>query len=274
MSSRNLQNSLKSYLLLFIASLLISTSCNQKAKKGSINEQDKKEVLVDSLPQKSVDPNKLCYTYRSGENSISLKADRNGDMISGKLQYNFFEKDANKGTIDGFIKEDTIFAVYYFMSEGIESKRDVLFLFTKDGLIEGFGPVNEATGLPDFSVTRSINFNHSMVLKSTDCDLSAQGCKVKNGEVYSTLENSCINPSSETIILKDLTGNSGAKPTYLLMGKDQLVAEIFLPDTEAGLVLTAEGDEGNRTWNYGKYKLISWKGYVLQLDGVNVYGGS
>ncbi|MFL0353172.1 hypothetical protein [Xanthomarina sp. GH4-25] len=58
--------------------------------------------------------------------------------------------------------------------------------------------------------------------------------------------------------------------TYLLFSQDKSKAEIFLPKKDKGLVL-AKTNEGN--WANKGFILISWKGYVLQKDGIAVFGG-
>jgi hypothetical protein len=89
--------------------------------------------------------------------------------VSGDLLYHYFEKDRNSGTINGEVKGDTIFVTYTFISEGIESKREVVFLKKGDELIEGYAAINPATGEPDLSDHSAIKFDEKFVLKKSDC---------------------------------------------------------------------------------------------------------
>ncbi|WP_310379438.1 hypothetical protein [Flavobacterium sp.] len=57
---------------------------------------------------------------------------------------------------------------------------------------------------------------------------------------------------------------------YLLFNSDNSKAEVFLPKNNKGIVLT-KSKHGN--WIFEGYTLISWKGYVLQENGISIFGG-
>jgi hypothetical protein len=57
--------------------------------------------------------------------------------------FKFYEKDSNKGVIDGKLNGDTLLADYKFMSEGIQSTRQVIFLIKDSNATEGYGPMEE-----------------------------------------------------------------------------------------------------------------------------------
>ncbi len=82
---------------------------------------------------------------------------RNGNLVTGELVYDYFEKDKNTGTIKGEMKGDTLFAEYIFMSEGINSVREVAFLQKGDDLIEGYGDVEEQTAKIVFKNKAALN---------------------------------------------------------------------------------------------------------------------
>ena len=63
---------------------------------------------------------------------------------------------------------------------------------------------------------------------------------------------------------------TGGDPAYVLFNEDRTKAEIFLPGQDKGIVLS-KTNTGN--WEAGGYKLISWKGYVIQQNGQAVFGG-
>lgn len=93
-----------------------------------------------------------------------------------------------------------------------------------------------------------------------------------NGKAYSHLLLTCLEVASLNIKLnplKDETTING-NPTFLLFNVTKSKAELFLPNSDKGIVLdkTAEGN-----WSNTYYKLIAWKGYVLQYKGIPVFGG-
>jgi hypothetical protein len=111
-----------------------------------------------------------CYVLANSKDTVSLKITIDKNHVSGDLLYHYFEKDRNTGTINGEVKGDTIFATYTFISEGIESKRGVVFLKKEDELIEGYAAMDPATGEPDLSDHSAIKFDEKFVLKKSDCE--------------------------------------------------------------------------------------------------------
>jgi hypothetical protein len=55
------------------------------------------------------------------------------------------------------------------MSEGMLSIREVTFLRTEDGLIEGYGQMKEKDGKMKFVSRKSIVYNGNMLLKPVPC---------------------------------------------------------------------------------------------------------
>lgn len=60
------------------------------------------------------------------------------------------------------------------------------------------------------------------------------------------------------------------KSAFVLFNDENSEAEVFLPSKDRGIVLK-KTNEGN--WSNAEYKLISWKGYVLQKDKKAIFGG-
>ena len=55
--------------------------------------------------------------------------------------YNLYEKDSNKGIIEGEVRGDTLMLNYIFNAEGRESTRQVVMLKKANQLIEATGEV-------------------------------------------------------------------------------------------------------------------------------------
>jgi hypothetical protein len=130
------------------------------------------EEKIDSLastPDTTLNTNKACYAYISNKDTVSLSLVKAGTNISGELDYNYFEKDKNTGTMAGLIKGDTIFADYTFRSEGATSVREVVFLKKGDQLIEGYAEMKEEGGKSIFTDTRNLKFDGKMPLSAINC---------------------------------------------------------------------------------------------------------
>lgn len=153
-------------LLLACLALSVVASCKNKETKE-----------VDSVPQEPVTvapPQPVpaleegCYTYDANGNHIVLEITKMNGSVLGNLDYALKEKDANKGTFSGVLKDSVLLGSYTFMSEGTESTREVAFLVKEGQLIEGFGALDE-TGTA-FQDPMSLSFSSSMPLIKTDCE--------------------------------------------------------------------------------------------------------
>ena len=111
---------------------LVLFSCGNQASQPKSIEGDPQSIEV-----------KPCYRYTKGNDTITLKTTITGDKITGELIYDWFERDRNSGKISGVIKGDTFITDYRFMSEGMESVREEVFLRKGDDLFIGSGEAEE-----------------------------------------------------------------------------------------------------------------------------------
>ncbi|MEO6166247.1 MAG: hypothetical protein ABIO46_01960 [Chitinophagales bacterium] len=249
-----------SFIVMFL------NSCNNNSTETTtipVAEEEKKNEPVNG-----------CYVYTSGKDNINLHIQISGNLVSGNLAYNFFEKDKNTGTIQGELKGDTVFADYKFMSEGKESTREVAFLKKGDYFSEGHGKVNATTGQPDFTDKASIKFEGNVILKKTDCNTDGHGCITLFGTVWSDLKNNCVELSTTATRLNPIEmKDKGKSPAFIIFSDDQSQAELYLPENNNAVILERKGKEGSRYWQYQDLKLIQWKGYVLKKGNLAIYGG-
>lgn len=106
---------------IFAGTVVVSilSSCNHNSEKVFTTP-----VVLDETKMES---EHSCYIYTSSKDTVNLYLQIVGNCITGDLSYNYFEKDKNVGTLTGFMKRDTLFAEYKFISEGNESVREVFF---------------------------------------------------------------------------------------------------------------------------------------------------
>jgi hypothetical protein len=215
-----------------------------------------------------------CYSYVSGNDSIILHIRSATNGVSGELAYLFSEKDQSLGTIQGRMKGDTLFAEYVFMSEGVESVREVAFLRRGDTFIEGYGPSGESNGRMVFTSPGALDFSGNTRLQKVDCRTDDQGCVQAAGYTWSALRNACIR-LPQTAIRLNASGEaaSAGKPAFLILSEDQQRAEVFLPGTGSAVLMERTGPEGGHYWESGDLRLYSWKGYVLRRNDQVLYAG-
>jgi len=109
-----------------------------------------------------------CYAYNGNNSSIIFEVtDNDNNFIKGHLEYHLAEKDANTGTFEGVLLDDILLGDYTFQSEGLTSKREVIFKMVNQQLIEGYGDMDEE-GIC-FVNTDHVTFSSTMPLAKTDC---------------------------------------------------------------------------------------------------------
>jgi hypothetical protein len=139
----------------------------------------KKEI---TLPPPQIEPNPpkeaelvepagdQCYTSRHNGNIVALSFNVNSHQeVNGKLSYNIMGKDKNEGTIVGNMKGDTLIADYTFMSEGVSSVREVVFLQKDGAFIEGYGDVTDVNDKVSFKDKKKLKFDAKNTLIKSDC---------------------------------------------------------------------------------------------------------
>ena len=110
-----------------------------------------------------------CYAYTNGRDTITMELLQLGAKVSGKLKYDFYEKDRNEGTVEGELKGDTLLVDYTFMAEGMNSVRQVAFLKKGDEWVEGYGDVEGMNGRMNFKDPKTLKFNSIVILKKENC---------------------------------------------------------------------------------------------------------
>ena len=63
-----------------------------------------------------------------------------------------------------------IIAEYTFLSEGVTSKRQVVFKNTEEGWKEGYGEMKTVDGIPVQANIDSLDYSHHMALTPVPCD--------------------------------------------------------------------------------------------------------
>jgi hypothetical protein len=81
-----------------------------------------------------------CYEYNIGQDTVRLTLQLEGNLVSGDLFYDMYEKDKARGTLKGTIQDSLIETSYLFNSEGMDSESEVFFRFKNDSLYLGEGP--------------------------------------------------------------------------------------------------------------------------------------
>ena len=256
---------MKKIIYFILATVAFSGCKNENSKKTS----DKKPIDTTAFSSSILQLG--CYTYNANNDNINFEITSVENGITGNLNYVLNEKDSNSGTFIGKINGEHLIGTYEFMSEGLTSKREVAFLIKDNQLIEGYGKMDESG--TSFVDKTKISYTSTMPLSKTNCDDLQSDCLFINGKAYSNLRQKCIALSdlkTKLNPIKDGAMTSG-DAAFIIFDETQSKAELFLPNTNKGLVMLKE-NEGN--WKNGDYYLIAWKGYVIQYKGKPIFGGA
>lgn len=156
---------MKKMIVAAAAGLLLLSACHDQATQKEMNTD-----TIKGPGNTTMMPVTSCYASASNGDSIQLKVEVFEKAVVGTLQYNWKEKDRNKGEYEGVMKGDTLFADYRFMSEGKESARQVAFLIKDGKATEGYGDMEEKDGKMVFKNTGGLQFGKGVVLSKSACN--------------------------------------------------------------------------------------------------------
>lgn len=111
-------------------------SCNQNKTSTKENQKDSTAIVV---KEAFIDQNSKCFLATLVKDSAFLKLKVVEGKVEGTLNYKFFEKDKNTGTVEGTLNNDTLNLIYTFSSEGSISTRPVKMLINNGQIFEIYG---------------------------------------------------------------------------------------------------------------------------------------
>lgn len=156
---------MKKLIILFVL-IIAFVSCKNKSE-----EPEKTTEPIETIESHGSDGllEIGCYTFNDNNSSVRFEVtDNKNNFIKGYLEYHLAEKDANTGTFEGVLLDDILLGDYTFQSEGLTSKREVIFKIVNHQLIEGYGQMDEE-GIC-FVNTDHVTFSSTMPLAKTDCN--------------------------------------------------------------------------------------------------------
>lgn len=118
-------------------------SCNQKTTTTQETQSD--SVVVEEKAS-IIDGNEKCFLATLGKDSAFLALKIVEEKVNGSLNYQFYKKDNNKGTVEGTLNKDTLNLVYTFSSEGSTSTRPIKMLLRNNKFFEVYGNEIAAEG--------------------------------------------------------------------------------------------------------------------------------
>jgi len=157
------------YLLLF--SKLVACNDNTQANGKSATSQtyDSGTAILPKPQEQAVKEIAGCYMKIIGRDTAILLLEQNGDMITGKMLYDNYEKDGSRGTVKGKEENEIIKLWYDFTSEGMHSIMEVYFKKENGRLLRGVGDMDAKTDTTYF--ISGVNYSDKEAFTKVDCDM-------------------------------------------------------------------------------------------------------
>lgn len=150
----------------FFIALFFLAACAADEKKTEQGNVVKDVRVIDSTSVLSG-----CYiaVLQKDTANLVIQHEPGAESISGDLEFNNFEKDDNKGTLNAKVQGNLIVGFYKYFSEGTESVRQVVFKLAGDTLLEGYGNLMESGDTTLFKNIEELNYLTEKPYIKRDC---------------------------------------------------------------------------------------------------------
>lgn len=157
---------MRSILKILILSLFFAHCSDVETAKPEPGDQTTNKDVADSVFAKSF---KRCYQTNVNKNEVIMNLEITDTLVTGDLTYAIAEKDKNQGSFSGTLIGDTLTADYRFMSEGVESVRQITYLVSDSFAVEGYGKMEQKEGRMIFSGDAKPEFGKGIILQRMNC---------------------------------------------------------------------------------------------------------
>ena len=150
------------------------TSCNSNTNaetKNTDSAVNKNTVEVNETkhPQKAATSFAGCYIKIIKRDTMLLRLRQSGDSISGKMNFDNFEKDSSSGDVSGVVDGDIIKLWYSFQSEGTHSIAELFFKKENESLVRGIGDISSKADTSYFTDPSAITYPADQSFNKIDC---------------------------------------------------------------------------------------------------------
>jgi len=153
--------------LIMLLICVLALSCKNEGPEKAEEIKVEKQAIV--APKTESVQRIECYSYLKNKDTIYLALRIKDDsIVQGDLAYSYYQKDATKGQINGRISNDSLYANFNYTSEGTSAEREVFFLRTTTGFVEGNTNLVEINGKNVFE-NNDFKLNNKFLLERTDC---------------------------------------------------------------------------------------------------------
>lgn len=150
--------------------LILIIACNSRRSADNGTAAGKDTLTDDRYISTTPIPLAGCYSWVVNRDSALLKLDVTDDRVTGSLEYNWYERDRNAGTLQGVVRDSMIYADYTFRAEGMTSVREVAFKIKGDSLVEGYGDFDTDSDTIRFKDKAQLQFQDDRAFVKSACE--------------------------------------------------------------------------------------------------------
>ena len=149
-------------------------SCNSNTDSETVRtdttvNENTVEVNKTNPPQKAETSFEGCYLKILKRDTMVLHLRQNGDSVSGKMNFDNYEKDSSSGEVRGVVDGDIIKLWYSFQSEGMHSIAELFFKKEKETLMRGIGDIDNKADTSYFTDHSAITYPADQSFSKVDC---------------------------------------------------------------------------------------------------------
>jgi hypothetical protein len=173
--------------LLFILSVALFSCTGTSNREDNTSIQDTTIALIKDSKRRDQEEVTVekpagagmvdCYWQLLKRDTIVASLSQSGNVVTGKLSFDNFEKDGSSGMVTGKSENGIIKLWYSFESEGMKSVMEVWLKKQGDMLLRGIGDMNVRSDTAYFTNMGAVKFSESQVMKKIDCSLVPSKCK-------------------------------------------------------------------------------------------------
>jgi hypothetical protein len=165
------------HLIKMMFAIMLFASCNSDNDSSKTNEDstisssNESPVVKDKNTSTKNNTIKVegCYIKILQRDTMLLHVHQNGMNISGKMNFDNYEKDASSGEVKGVLKGDEIKLWYNFQSEGMHSVMELYFKVKDNTLTRGIGPIGNKGDTAFFTDHSAIEYPADQSFDKVDC---------------------------------------------------------------------------------------------------------
>ena len=158
-------------ILFILISIAAITSCNNNKENSTASDSTVIKTPVETSPSENPPVNvNGCYMKKLDKDIYVLQLEQMGTAVTGKLQFDNYQKDDSRGTVKGIVDGNTVKLWYDFTAEGMHSIMEIYFKKQGDGLVHGIGDTEVKGDSAFYKNPSAINYEEKQLFTKVDCD--------------------------------------------------------------------------------------------------------